>query len=750
MIKKLMLLLKLILCMDLNNPVNIFKAEISSIVSEDSFLDSFCPKFFDFNTNYTSEDIMIHLKNIIFKSINEDLIYMDFNKEHYAEHSLKSKISKICKTVNLLNNPLKKTITLTFLHEKLEIMLCRFFYKILEILLFKNDKDLKKIIYESIIFELSDILKNIKYTKMFISRSYVSNSYNYANKIEFLCAIRTFLTDQKNIICSKLLVKQVLSKQCSKFVANHKPKEYLEKNFVTQNNQKKLIENKTIYNLRNISVLENILTQKCYLNSQNIIQEIEKKIHQIYSLISIISSSNSFELDMDHLFMIIFYYEYCIQKIYLKIKYIDKTLFERPNIYSKYKLQDFEEILRILRIQKTLYFSFFENTYIEYNKELKLKKICNRFKEKQHFLFLLISLDKLYKDLVLKISLKQINTQEYRDDCLKIVVFAKNIENYSIFINSFCKVTCLEISFDIFILRLYSIFTFFTKSYKLKIKAIAINLINFKINQLNNILKYLKNINANMHKIELIEVILKKNKNNLSLIINDNTPYQQNNNKNDLNLYLQEEWKFEIYLFEKVYEMFRSFNLSSDKILIINENSELKNTSQELLKRAAEVPLIDSDQNNLDFSKRSDTVKTSQYLSQNVDENNLYYKKHYSTDKIYYTSIDNTEINVNKRSLSNPEDINNDEDNSDNNLMAFGIPEGTDDFINEKNISFLNTLEIKCSEYNNKLDESLNIEHQDLKLVPLDFNTSSNNEPLLETLIDTYLNDDTSKRRKLD
>ncbi|KAL6120610.1 hypothetical protein NUSPORA_02630 [Nucleospora cyclopteri] len=83
-------------------------------------------------------------------------------------------------------------------------------------------------------------------------------------------------------------------------------------------------------------------------------------------------------------------------------------------------------------------------------------------------------------------------------------------------------------------------------------------------------------------------------------------------------------------------------------------------------------------------------------------------------------------------------------------MIAFGIPEGTDNFINEKNISFLNTLEIKCSEYNNKFDESLNIEHQDLKLVPLDFNTSSNTEPPLETLIDTYLNNDTSKRRKLE
>ncbi|KAL6120554.1 hypothetical protein NUSPORA_02696 [Nucleospora cyclopteri] len=82
--------------------------------------------------------------------------------------------------------------------------------------------------------------------------------------------------------------------------------------------------------------------------------------------------------------------------------------------------------------------------------------------------------------------------------------------------------------------------------------------------------------------------------------------------------------------------------------------------------------------------------------------------------------------------------------------MAFCITEETDNFINEKNISILNTLEIKCSEYNNQFDESLKIEHQDLKLFPLDFNTSSNTEPLLETLIDTYLNDDTSKRRKLE
>ncbi|KAL6120591.1 hypothetical protein NUSPORA_02655 [Nucleospora cyclopteri] len=87
MIKKLMLLIRLTSCIDLYNPLNTFKANVSSIVSKNSFLDSFCPKFFDFNTNYTSEDIMIHLKNIIFKSINEDLIFIIFDKEHFNEHS---------------------------------------------------------------------------------------------------------------------------------------------------------------------------------------------------------------------------------------------------------------------------------------------------------------------------------------------------------------------------------------------------------------------------------------------------------------------------------------------------------------------------------------------------------------------------------------------------------------------------------------------------------------------------------------
>ncbi|KAL6120474.1 hypothetical protein NUSPORA_02795 [Nucleospora cyclopteri] len=220
---------------------------------------------------------------------------------------------------------------------------------------------------------------------------------------------------------------------------------------------------------------------------------------------------------------------------------------------------------------------------------------------------------------------------------------------------------------------------------------------------------------------------------------------------NDLNLYLQEEWKFEIYLFEKVYGMFTSFNPSSDKILLINKNSEFKKRSQKFLKRVAEVPLMDSNQNNLKFSKRSDTVRTSMHFSQNVDKNNLYYENPFPNKKIYYTHIDNTENNVNKRSLSKSEDIYDNKNNSDtNNLMAFGIPEGTDDFINEKNISFINTLEIKCSEYNNQFDKSLNIKYQDLKLTPLNFNTSSNTEPLLKTLIDTYLNDDTSKRRKLE
>ncbi|KAL6121336.1 hypothetical protein NUSPORA_01755 [Nucleospora cyclopteri] len=761
MIKKFMLLLRLTLCMDLYNPLNTFKAKVFSIVSEYTFLDSFGPKFFDYNTNYTSEDIMIHLKNIIFKSINEDLIYIDFDKEHFNEHSLKSKISEISNSVDQILKPLNKPTTLTGLHVKLEIMMFRSFYKILEIILvFQNDNNLKKIIYESIIFELSDILKNIKYIKKVFSKSVILNSDNYAHKIEFLCAIRTFLTDEKNIIYTKLLIKQVLHKQCNKFIANHKPKEYFEKNFVTQNNQKKLVESKIICSLRNIADLENIITQEFNFSSCNIIQEIEIKIYQIYSLIAIINSSSSFELNMDHLVMIIFYYEYLIQKIYLKIKYIDNTLFERPNICYQEKLKYLEEILRILRIQKHLYFLFFENTYIEYSKEIKNQQICNRFKTKQHFLFLLITLDKLYKDLVIKISLNQKDTKEYKEISIKIVSLSKKIENYTSYIYSFCKVTGLQLSFDIFIIRLCSIFTFFTKSYKLKIEKIAINLINFKINQLNNILKCLKNKNENMHKIEFIEVILKKNKDNLSLIINKNTEYQQNIHKNDLYLYIQEEWKFEIYLFEKMYEMFRGFNPSSDKIIMINKNSLFMNGSQKLLKRAADVLLLDSKQNNSELSKRSDTLKTSQYLSQNVNDNTLYHKKPFSNEKIYYTHINNIENNVNKKSLFNPEDINNftntsqiynNEDNSDtNNLMAFCITEGTDDFINEKNISFLNTLEIKCSKANNQFDKSLHLDHQDLKLIPFDFTTSSNNEPLLETLIDTYLNDDTSKRRKLE
>ncbi|KAL6120733.1 hypothetical protein NUSPORA_02489 [Nucleospora cyclopteri] len=138
----------IIFCMSLNKIISIKKDVINSFITEDSFLNYYCPKMFNFNTEYSSEDIIIHLKNIILKTTTEDLIYAVLREDQSNQQLLLIKIKKIKKDLYITildTHHLNDTITI---YNQIEKILFCFFCKNLEkILRSLKNNNLKKICF---------------------------------------------------------------------------------------------------------------------------------------------------------------------------------------------------------------------------------------------------------------------------------------------------------------------------------------------------------------------------------------------------------------------------------------------------------------------------------------------------------------------------------------------------------------------------------------------------------------------------
>ncbi|KAL6120675.1 hypothetical protein NUSPORA_02555 [Nucleospora cyclopteri] len=559
---------------------------------------------------------MDYLKNIIYKTTDEKLLFAAFNKCEHNQQRMTYKISKINDCLDIISKTQIKHFNQAVFYAQIEIMLLSFFFNTIEIVI-KLDKNENLIIklYTLMITNIDEIfikINNIKHN--LIKSSHLKHINNDILKTLFQ-KIECILKYERDKIHSNLIMKNVFTNMFKQFISSYeiKVKSY-EKNSKIDC-QTTLVENKKIDHSHKKVLLKNILTSAFDLNTESFDKEIETKINQIYSCLNDIYVFNFNEIDIKYFVMIILYYDYLIRKIYLEMNIIHNTLLHSSKVYTHSKFQKYTNIMSILRIEKKIVLKFIKNVKSEYYKSINYNKRYADFQLKYKKIFILNKLSLLYDDFIDIIFFKISKKKQYFQDISELLYLTKQLKNFYPLSDLPYIDYDYQLSYSIFILRLYIKYSFLESNNRKMLKNIVINLINIHITHLTIILNSLEKTPQNINKIQLLKEIIEKNTKNSTLIYNNQFLNPKNANINDMKNFFYQEWAFEIKLFEEMHKIFENSTSLTKPNLLHNKISmgQIK-TPQNVANKPRIFNSIQSDQNNLQFLE-SECLETLNHFS---------------------------------------------------------------------------------------------------------------------------------------
>ncbi|KAL6120773.1 hypothetical protein NUSPORA_02445 [Nucleospora cyclopteri] len=626
MFKKMLLLVIFNFCIEDNIKILNQKAFITSIIADDCILNSFCPKFFDFNANYNCEDVLDHLKNIIYKTTDEKFIFAAFNKCEHNQHGMTYKIIEINECLDIISKTKTKHFNQAVYYSQIEIMLLSFFFNTIEkvIQLNKNDNLFIKL-YTLMITNIDVIMHKINNKKYNLVKSLHFKPINNEILKPLFKKINCILKYEKDRIYSNLSIKHIFNNKFEQFISSHeiKVKSYEKKS--EKDCQTTLVENKKIDHSHKKVLLKNILTSAFDFNIESFDKEIKTKINQIYKCLNDIYVFNLNEIDIKYFLKIILYYDYLIKKIYLEMNIKNNKILHLSAMYTHSKFLKYTETISILKNEKKKVLIFIKNVNSEYFKSIKHNKRYADFQLKYKKIFILNDLSLLYDDFLYIIFFKITKKKQYFQDISELLYLTNQLK-------IFFPLTQLpyidydyQLSFSIFILRLYIKCLFIDGNYRKILKNTTINLITIHINQLTIILNSLKKTPQNMKKIQFLDEIIDKNNENLTLINNNHFFNLKNENINDIKNFFYQEWAFEIKLFEEMHKIFEnSTSLTKPNLLHNKISMNQTNTPHNVANQPRILNSIQSDQNNFQFSE-TECLKTLNSFSTktNTGDNNL-------------------------------------------------------------------------------------------------------------------------------
>ncbi|KAL6120845.1 hypothetical protein NUSPORA_02352 [Nucleospora cyclopteri] len=625
MIIKILFLMNLVFCMDYFNNIIIHNNKINSIICDNNFLEYFCPKTYNYEQSYTCEDVMNHLKDIVFKTIDKTFLSAAINEKKFNKRLLSKyllRIEIIAKNFRII---FSKSYDIIVIYFQLEIMFFEFFFNTLQFIIQLEDKKeiSEKVIYNLLFKNLQKVLNKIKNRKYIFRKSNKSNSVDDNQVITFLNKISSFIRNQKNIIQTKFYLNAMLTKSISQYIENYKIQNEDNQHLFITKKQIDLIDNKNRYAKKCISKLISILTHPFNVCTENLSVKIEKKIDEIYIIIDKIIKTDSFLLDTKYFFMILYYFDYLKKQIYIDFYRLEKSFKEESEIfYSTESLQSDSIFFRLNNEKKKLsgVYCDFSLKYFNYYKH---NVICEKNRIINKIFYDFIRIERLYDDvLTFRIcnnkKVKPIKQQHHHyKNNKEILILIQKIKTYKgwhelIRTNFICfQARCISI------LRMCSAYLFLYNNYKVLTKKHIIDAISTHIQTLSDVLDNLKiNEPLNIKKIEFIKFLIDKNKSNLSLINIDNTSINSETLILETKFCMHKEMIFDLKYYNLVFNIYLSTNIFLDRQFLI-ENVNSKNIKNDVTFSKPISNTYKQKQPNLNDSKIYAEFQLINYLENN-------------------------------------------------------------------------------------------------------------------------------------
>ncbi|KAL6120993.1 hypothetical protein NUSPORA_02170 [Nucleospora cyclopteri] len=584
MIIKILFLLNLVFSMDYFNTIIIQNNKINSIICDNNFLESFCPKIYNYEQPYTCEDVMDHLKDIIFKTIDKNFLNAAINEKNFNKRSLSKYLVRIKKIAKNFKIKCPKSYDIIVIYFQLEFLCFEFFWNTLKFIIQLDVKKeiSEKMIYDLIFKNLQRVLKKIKNRKYIFLNSKKSNSVDNNQVITFLTEIFNFIRNQKNIIRTKFYLNAMFAKSISQYIENHKIQNKHNQHLFITKNQVDLINNKNKYAKRCIFLLINILTHPFNVCSENLSVKIEKKITEIYIMVDKIIKTDGFLLDTKYLFMILYYFDYLKKQIYIGFYGLEKKFKEESEIFHSTEFLQSDSIFFKLNNEKKKLCRLYWNLNLKYFNNYNHHVICEKNKVIYNILYDFIRIERLYDEfLTFRIcnnrNIKEIEQEYYQyNNHNEVFIFLKKIKIYKGWHDLVKTNFVLFQARCISILRIFSTYLILYNSYKVLTKNHIIDAISTHVQTLSDVLDNLKiNEKLNIKKIEFIMFLIDKNKSNLFLINIDNTSINSESVVLETKFCMHKEMFFDLKYYTLAFNICLSTNIFLDEQFFIeNKNSE--------------------------------------------------------------------------------------------------------------------------------------------------------------------------------
>ncbi|KAL6120867.1 hypothetical protein NUSPORA_02323 [Nucleospora cyclopteri] len=564
MIKNLMIFFRYFLCMDLNKYINEQKQEINHIISNDTFLRNFSPTFASMDKHLFNDDTINRFLSIVELIMNDNLIYNISRELETNKIIFINNVDKIFKIIKNLKINFNESFDPIILNQQIEIILINaFFQELNQLINFVKSNKTKKEIYDAKITFINKMQRQIHNKRSSIIRQFNLKSEYCTKTFTILKELHCFLKEIKHKIQKKVFMNDALFEPCTQFFKKKYKVQKIEVEDNSNQNTLKSIENKNIIALEKLNSLKKILSNTFECDSENFDIEIENIIHNVYNLLYFVFQNDRWKLDLDHFIMVYMYFNYLLKQCYIILFNMETTLKSKIEFYSNFDFQKCNNVVSFLKNEKRLIYILIQNalkkyyTFVNYLQTFSDEKILkNCYKN-------YLSIDILYDKFLDFIISKQNN----------ILLFKEISEEFERMITSYKTNGCFSdlfgnnyIHFKIhcnFFFRLVPICFFFKNNFvKSSIKYVE-DLTNSHFHFLNNICKLLKRSQEkDIAKIQFLETVIEKNNDYLVLINNLKINDSGNINIEDIKLFVEKEFAFELNLRNIAKKMITNKNAS--------------------------------------------------------------------------------------------------------------------------------------------------------------------------------------------
>ncbi|KAL6122471.1 hypothetical protein NUSPORA_00457 [Nucleospora cyclopteri] len=531
---------------------------ISTCFDNSLYFKNFLPKFFNFE-ELSYQSLINHYKDIIYKTINIEIVDNSFNEYTFNKEDFTSKVLQSILNINFLKSHFSLYFTAIDCYKRIEIYLFAFLFNKIESIaeLDIDDKIFNDLLGNDVI-NIVLLVQKIMNLKRTIRSRIDLGIFNDTKTFEIISEICTFLLNAKNFMSHKININKLLSESYIQYLTefnteiNNKNKEMsLEQNTLG-------IKARNDLSFKKCFELKNILNKKINFDSINFFLEIKDILENVYNTVFIIFKNNFFKLSIDYFVSIYHYYNYIKDVILLKHGELknDELL---KNFYLKNFNLDESELNKanaLVMLHQNILGNFVYNFCTKFCELKKKDAYSKNYRNKYIFYSNLITLEKINDDIM------NSRCQVEYFTVLQSIIISQCRKAY----NHFKKMTFLCYKsfykdFDFFqiqcflILRLRAFCLCDHELHKEKNYTFCYVFVYEVISQFELIVKNNDTSTENAYKISFLKIILEKLNESKKILESYKENSMKEQEKLNINNFLLSVLKLNIYLYEYIHMM---------------------------------------------------------------------------------------------------------------------------------------------------------------------------------------------------